>query len=134
MSIVVPFARADAILTTFVGVGGEVNGGIVHLFTNDITPTIDTVIGDFTEATFAGYAASAAIVWSAVFRNALGQAQSVGDTKTFELTALPGETIYGYYVTVGGALRYSERFEKPVPLAIVSQACVVVPTYTFGSV
>lgn len=133
MPVIVPYVRSDAILDTLKGVGGELEGAIVHLFDNDIVPNIDSVIADFTEATFAGYAASTAIVWSTSFRNSLNQAQTVGDTKTFQLSALPGATVYGYYLTVGGALRASERFAAPVPLALVGNAVVLVPTYTLGS-
>jgi len=134
MPFVVPFARADAILTDFIGVGGEIVGALAHLFDNDVEPNVDSVIGDFVEATFTGYVASAAIVWSEPFRNQLSQAQTVGDTKTFELDALPGAIIYGYYLTVGGAFRGAERFPEPVALATVGNAVVLVPTYSFGSV
>lgn len=134
MSLVIPFTRADAILADFIAVGGEIVGAVAHLFENDYAPNIDTVIGDFVEATFTGYVASSAIVWSEPFRNALGQAQVVGDTKVFELDALPGTIIYGYYLTVGGAYRGAERFPEPVPLAVVGNPVVLVPTYSFGSV
>lgn len=134
MPVVVPFSRASAIVTLFTGTGGELNGGIVHLFVNDFQPTIDSVLGDFDEATFTGYAASTAIVWSETFRNSLGQAQTVGDTKTFILDAGEGQTVFGYYVTVGGALRYSERLPQPIPLAVPGNAAVIVPVYAFGSV
>lgn len=134
MPVVVPFVRAKAILTDFTAVGGELIGGIVNLYENDYTPNIDSVIGDFTVPTFAGYDVSTPIVWSAPWRNALGQAQIVGDTKTSILEAEPGTIIYGYFVTVAGALRYAERFPAPVPLASVDSAVVTVPVYTFGSV
>lgn len=126
---VVPFPRSDAILTVFVAASGEINGAILHLFDNDFTPTPDSVIGDFTEATFAGYVASSAIAWSEPFRTEDGRAKSVGDTKVFELDTLPGAIIYGWYATVGGALRAAKRFDTPVSLAVVGNACIVTPEY-----
>lgn len=134
MPVVVPYVRAKAILADFTAVGGELIGGIVHLYENDYTPNIDSVLLDFTECTFDGYDVSTPIVWSAPWRNALGQAQIVGDTKTEVLDTLPGTIVYGYFVTVAGGLRYAERFPSPVPLAVVDAAVVTVPTYTFGSV
>jgi len=133
MAVIVPYVRSAAILTSFTAALGEIVGALIHLYTNDFTPNIDSVLTDYTEATFTGYVASDAVVWSETFRNSLGQAQTVGGTKVFILDALPSETIIGYYATVGGALRFGERFPEPVPLAVVGAACVVVPTYNFGS-
>lgn len=84
-----------------------------HLFVNDFSPNSLSVVADFTEATFAGYAASAlgasngpvqldannrAVYWEADF---LAGA-----------IVPPGESAYGYYVTnlAGTVLYWAERF------------------------
>lgn len=54
--------RIMALLRTDATIG--LNTGELKLFTNDITPDVQTVVGDLTEATFTGYAAAALTAWS----------------------------------------------------------------------
>lgn len=83
----------------------------LHLFQNNLTPTTNTVIGDFTEATFAGYAAVDIITWSAP--SVAAHVATIGAAvRTFtRSTTGAGQTIYGYYVTNNGdtILWWSER-------------------------
>lgn len=92
----------------------------VHLYTNDLDPTPDTVVGDFEEAAFAGYAADALPALIGPVRLS-DNAQGVHGEVDFLAGAVvaPGEVIQGYYVTddTGATLYMSEKFAEPVPIA-----------------
>lgn len=74
-------------------------GYTLRLFTNNITPNTSNVVGDFTEATFTGYGATALAGWTA----AAVVAHVAGTTAnpiTFTATGAY-QSIYGWYVTDG---------------------------------
>lgn len=112
---------------------GRLNGSKMILFKNDVHPTKDSVLGDFTPATFPGYATSAAIVWGAAFEAEDGSAQIVGPTVQFLSDDLPDpvETVYGYCVVNGDAdeLIFAERFAAPIQVDHEGQPINVVPVY-----
>lgn len=101
----------------------------IHLYKNDVTPTIDSVVGDFTEADFDGYA-SAALVWGAA-TDVTPEAQIQADP--YVSTAGGGlagpQDIYGYYVLNGaGQLMYAERDPAaPVTISSPGQSYPVLP-------
>ena len=72
----------------------------VHLYVNNLTPLVTSVIGDFTECTLAGYAAA-----SLTGGNWTGS--TTGGVATYNYPAIAytfsayagGTTIYGYYVS-----------------------------------
>jgi outer membrane lipoprotein SlyB len=111
---------------------GILNSGLVmRLFTNNITPTNANVIGDFTEATFAGYSSQTLGAWSAPSVTAhVGKVS--GAALTFTITA-GSQTVYGYYVTDAGntKLYFAERDPNaPVALAATGpQTYTITPTY-----
>src|SRR5260370_30078618 len=109
-----------AMLTALIGVAGRLNDAVMHLFTNDDVPDHTTLLASMTEATFAGYAPSTAIVWGTVFTDPSLYAHTVGDTKQFTAGALAGAVVvHGYYVVdAGGALAYAERFDAPANLVV----------------
>ena len=129
--LVIPRAQSRAILEALVDTGALLDDVLVRLFTNNIEPTPASVLADFTQATFTGYAASAAVSWDAVFTDLLGNAVVRGDTETFVATGTPTpETIYGYYLTKsggGGALVGSQRFTTPVNITLGGDGLTVVP-------
>jgi hypothetical protein len=109
----------------------------VHLFKNDLTPTINTVLADFSEADFSGYSLVGPIQWGNMFINTAGQGvivsltscQFIATGSTFQ------DVIYGYYVTQGTApvlLRFAERFPAPVAISAANDAVVVLPQFTLG--
>lgn len=105
----------------------------VHLFKNNLTPGDATVLGDFTEANFTGYAAITPSV-GAAFTNGAGKAECDFATCTFSCTGsgTPND-VYGYYVTdVGNAVLYfAERAASPpTTLNANGQTYVVVPKLT----
>lgn len=93
----------------------------IHLFQNNITPTKSNVLGDFTEATFDGYAAINIGTWSAPAVSG-HVASSSPPQVTFSKTAgVTTNNIYGYYVTdaANSVLYWSERDPNgPVPMAV----------------
>jgi len=113
---------------------GDLDLATVHIFTNDFTPTSQNVIGDYTEAAYAGYVPIALVGWTA------NQAQTDGTVTTTSTTVLSfsgpaaggGPTAYGYFVKsagVGTPLIYGERFDTPQSLASVANILNLVPTY-----
>jgi hypothetical protein len=102
--------------------------GKIHLFANNMTPHIDSVIGDFTEATFTGYPAGGVAVatWPAPYW--LPDDGNVHTTAVHQFQATDGVTpniIYGYYVTdKNGALFYAAKL--PVPFNMVDATSAII--------
>lgn len=92
----------------------------VRLFVNDISPNPATVVGDFVEATFAGYndiaepALAGPISVSPDARGLIATVNFIGGA-----IVSPGETAFGYYVTddTGATLFMYERFADAVPFS-----------------
>jgi len=82
----------------------------LKLYTNDYTPVEGSVIGSFTQAVAAGYAAIdlAKADWTIATSGGVTTAEQ--PQKTFTFTA--ASTDYGYYVTdiAGTGLLWAERF------------------------
>jgi hypothetical protein len=85
---------------------------VLRLYTNDKTPAESDVAGDYTEATFSGYATKALTgsSWNFTEGN-----PSVADYAQQTFTSNAGsqnQNVYGYYITqsVSGALIWAERF------------------------
>lgn len=117
-------------------IAGDLAAATVHLFTNPITPTPETPVGSYTEATFTGYAAKAIAGWTA------GEYDSQGNVDTTGTGVLSwvgpsdetGQTIYGYYVLSAGdgtPLIYAAAFSVPLPaLNLPTDVLDLVPTFT----
>jgi len=72
----------------------------LRLFQNDYQPADGSVKGDFTEATFSGYAAQSIDDWSVVSQNAANRAEMVSGEKIFAHNGGgTGNTVYGWYLT-----------------------------------
>ena len=83
----------------------------LKLFTNDETPDDDTVVGDLTEATAAGYDEITLAKANWTVETAVGGVTTASYAQqTFTFTA--GSTNYGYYITdtAGTGLLWVERF------------------------
>lgn len=90
----------------------------LRLYTDvSFIPTADTVLGDFTEATFSGYASeNLSFDPSSTVAN---NADSTAVTVTFQPDTTVSETCYGYYITYQNAamsdvLFGAEAFAEPV--------------------
>lgn len=74
-----------------------------HLFSNNYTVTSTSILTNFTECTFAGYAADAFTAWSTPIIQGDGSAGSTPGDATFTATSGGGSgSIYGGYVTDAG--------------------------------
>lgn len=88
----------------------------VCLYTNSVTWGNATVIGDITEATFAGYArTNPTFAAAAVVSN---KGSSTAGVLTYTITA-SSQTVNGYYILdSGGNLLGGEVFSSPVALNV----------------
>jgi hypothetical protein len=107
------------------------NANEVHLFQNNITPTENSVVGDFTEATFTSYAK----INCALNAQLTGQDPVTGAEIVTLKTPLGGwrwspsdavglpQTIYGWYLTTKNAvlLLGAQRFPTPLTLTAAGQ-------------
>lgn len=110
MSIVVPDQKGEILLLQYIV--GMVAAGhpVLHLFSNDVTPSDSTVIGDLTELAGAtGYAAVTLTSANWTTTQSGGVTTAVYSEQTFTFTT--NATSYGYYVTnTTGTLLWLERF------------------------
>lgn len=122
-----PKARMMADLALIVAAINDVD---VKLFQNDMTPTEDSGLADFTEADFSGYAASAGAQLSAPYPNEQGLPESnTGLLNYTHSTGLVNNTIYGYYGVNTGVLQFAQRFSEPVEMAAASTPLMFVAKY-----
>jgi hypothetical protein len=93
--------------------------GKLHLFKNDFTPGFDSVVGDFTEATFPGYAeiddVSGPLSGTDAETGLLTVTWADGSS-WLAGTIVADETIYGWYITntAGSSCLAAGRFDTPV--------------------
>lgn len=100
---------------------GEIALATVHLFTNDVDPGPDAVVGDFNEATFAGYAAQALGAFGDPFMGPDGIARVYAPSQQYNWTGAPTETVYGFYIlSAGGGTPFIEYFRLDTPKTMQS--------------
>lgn len=111
-------------------------GGGIFLFKNDYTPDNDTILTDFTEADFTGYASQAIPATWALTTVIAGRAFTSNAPMVFLCTggATPNN-IYGYWITDGsGNLIFAERFASaPLVMDTAGQTISVTPSVTLSS-
>jgi hypothetical protein len=127
--IVVPQAGAQVLLEK--GLDGLTAAVAVHLYQNDFAPAPGTVLADFTEADYSGYAAQTVTpaTWP-VFFQGISQVVAVGPGLVFTPTASTiANVIYGYYVTDSGGTRllWAERFAEQKVMNGVTTGFTLVP-------
>ena len=115
-------------------VAGDLDGALVALWKNNITPSRNSTLADLGEADYTGYAASAAVVWGAPFLNANGDGQVVGGNKQFQPTGTTTTCeVYGYWLepTAGSTTPVlAVKFSSPVPMTGPLSALIVTPSFT----
>lgn len=104
------YGLKNALEKSVYGSGGAGVGMYCRLFTNNYTPLESSVVSDFTQATFTGYAAIQLTSWSTPAYSS-GKARTSNAVITFTNTGGSSATIYGYYVTDSGNtnLFFAER-------------------------
>ncbi len=116
-------------------VAGPLFEAKVHLYTNDLDPDVNTVLGDFVEATFDGSDAQTIDTWDAPFLLPSGNSQTVGSPVSFVCSGDAAfEIVNGVYVTndTGDTLLYSEKFESSVSINQVGAGLVYIPSVEVG--
>jgi len=104
----------------------------VRLYKNNNNPTAQSILGDFTEADFDGYAPFTIDSWAAggaldpltglpIIKSAIGPASF---TQTGVVIT---NTIYGMMIEVGGVLLLAEKFNSPVEMDTVSKQIQLFP-------
>lgn len=121
------------------GGAGILYGAKVHLFTNAIVPTVDSIVSNFSEATFTSYVAQSVVWNNPPYVNGNNQAEMTGGTLVFVAGSAPTlQTIYGAFITDSGStnLLWAERFTIPVVVNSagdgVTYVPALVPTFTTG--
>lgn len=90
---------------------------LLHLYENDYTPGLTSVIGDFTESTWTGYSAITltASNWTDPITTMDGKAETRYGTSVLSWTrsGLGSDDLYGYYVTDTDEtiVLWAERFD-----------------------
>ncbi len=109
MALVIPNASEVKLLNNLLNITPPTNTDL-HLYSNNLTPSSTTVIGDVTEVASGGYAAITltSSSWT-VATSGGGVTTASYAEQTFNITT--SSTIYGYYVTnLAGDLLWVERF------------------------
>lgn len=127
--LVVPQSGAAVLLEK--GLDGLTATVDLHLYQNDMAPSPSSVLADFTEADYDGYAEETITpaTW-AVFLQGISQAVAVGPGVVFSPTgSTTPNVIYGYYVTdnTGARLLWAERFAEPKVMNGVTTGFTLVP-------
>lgn len=114
MAVVLPNVSKSAWLAALLAANTPLE---CRLYDNNVTPGNSTVIGDFNEASFAGYALQN-LSFGTITINGSNKAQSVATELTFTLSAGTA-TIYGIFVTdSGGTLIFCAKFASAVSLSV----------------
>lgn len=120
-----------------VAVGGPFAGAKIALYTNNISPSKNRVLADFTIADWGGLTNLKALTWGAPFANDSQQAEvRAGLTTWLTLTTPVTEVIvYGYVVTdtAGAVLLMAEKFATPYTFNRAGQAFGFVPRLVYDS-
>jgi hypothetical protein len=109
----------------------------LRLFSNNITPTKATVLGDFTEVSGSGYAAKTLAHGSFTISALSPGAKAVYAAQTFTFTGAAG-LIYGWYVTdtgktklQGPAAQFTNAAGVATPYNILGSGSTIVITPDF---
>jgi len=123
-------------LNEAVGAGGPLEESKVGLFTNNITPSKTTVMGDLEPATSAGLAVQASVPWGPAFEEGDGSVKVTGIIAPFIATSLTGLplTLYGWFAadTAGTGLMVAKRFPDPIVCTEIGDGVVFVPEINYG--
>lgn len=110
----------------------------VRLYTNNYTPVFGSVIGNFTEAAFPGYAAINVNDWMVGADVSSLRVQLISaavKTFTYSGGGSPPYTVYGYYITsVAYGLMYAELGSTgPYSLSVTGQQLTLTPLIEVGN-
>lgn len=117
MNQLYPDAGLLRMLNKLVGV----NGLVYHLFTNNITPDLDTELGDLTEATWTGYASARVFPADFTTQSVVSHLGSIiAAPVAFLNSSGSSKTAYGYFITdfdTGDLIGVARFDSAPVTIA-----------------
>lgn len=102
----------------------------IHLFKSNTTPSTASVIGDFTEADFAGYSAQNLVTWAAPSVTSHVARMTAANRTFTRSTTGTAQNIYGYYVTDNSdtVLLWAERDgAAPIVLTNAGDSYTITP-------
>jgi hypothetical protein len=110
MALVVPDQKGEILMLQYIVGMVNADNPVLHLFSNDVTPSDSTVVGDLTEVGGStGYAAITLVSSNWTTSQTGGVTTAVYSEQTFTFTTVARS--YGYYVTnETGQLLWLERF------------------------
>ena len=104
----------------------------LHLYKNDYTPTIDTILADLTEADFSGYS-SVSFAGSATGVDSDGYPIRESAVVLYEHNGgAIINTIYGFFIMDNNQIKYAERLASPVDMETTGDVLTIRLTYRFG--
>lgn len=125
MSLVFPLSGDQWALKYMLGVSTAPDV-VLHLYTNNYTPSTSTALGNLTECSLTGYTTKTLSADNWVF--------SPTNTATYpeqRFNLVEGSAdIYGYYITTDGNLFWAERLPIPVNIPLSGAAVLITPTIT----
>jgi len=107
----------------------------VKLYSNNFTPIEKSIIADFTEADFTGYAAQTGTAFLAAILNGDGSVSSVmSSTVQFLQTDVTiSQLVYGYFVLDNaGNLVGGERFNAPINFNAIGVGVTLALAFSYG--
>src|SRR5687767_14186556 len=97
MALVCPDQKGEILLLQYIVGMVNADNPVLHLYSNDVTPSDSTVIGDLTEVARPGYAAKTLLSANWTTTQASGVTTAVFSEQTFSFST--DATAYGYFVT-----------------------------------
>jgi len=133
MAVIMPYEGRENYLTNVFTMIGTF---VLRLFKNNITPDVDTVLADFTEADFSGYT-DVLLTMGAIVRDGDDNARSTGLLAQFlHSGGGTANDIYGWYLLgSGGAVcLFAERFsDAPRVMDGLGDEINITPALTQGA-
>lgn len=114
--IVSPYGLAECLDGGMKKVFGA-SGIIVHLFQNNMVPSANSVVTDFTEADFDGYNAQTVLNYIGPVRDVSGGFRIYNNCGWKQAGGTTQNTVYGWYaLDAAGNLVASNRFQNPAQM------------------
>lgn len=115
------------IVTSFTSGGSAFK---LRLFSNNFTPTLNSVYADFTECTFTGYASITISLFDPAGWYSQGAAVQYANPTGVFSTASPytvGEVVYGWYISEGVSPLFicGGLFATPIPMVGLGDQIIV---------
>lgn len=119
-------AALNAALTTILV--ESMTAATLHLAVAPFAPNANSVVGDFTEATYTGYSAASLGTWAAVERLPNGSQSVNGTVVHFAPTGVTiTNTVVGYWIQTATPLLLGyDTFSAPIPMDSVHAAIDIV--------